>query len=41
MKYRASLKSARARDKDNRLIKRKGKLMVINKKNRRMNVTQA
>ena len=32
MKVLASLKSAKNRDKDCRLIRRKGKLLVINKK---------
>jgi large subunit ribosomal protein L36 len=41
MKYRSSLQAVKKRDKDNRLIKRKGRLMIINKKNPRMKVTQA
>lgn len=40
MKVLASLKSARKRDKDCRLIRRKGKLIVINKKNPRLKARQ-
>ena len=40
MKVLASLKSAKKRDKDCRLIKRKGKLIVINKKNPRLKARQ-
>ena len=40
MKVLASLKSAKKRDKDCRLIRRKGKLMVINKKNPRLKARQ-
>ena len=36
MKVLASLKSAKNRDKDCRIIRRKGKLLVINKKNPRL-----
>ena len=35
-----SLKSAKKRDKDCRLIRRKGKLIVINKKNPRLKARQ-
>jgi large subunit ribosomal protein L36 len=41
MKYKSSLQAVKKRDKNNRLIKRNGKLMVINKKNPRMKVIQA
>ena len=34
MKVKNSLKSLRARHRDNRLIKRKGRLFVINKNNK-------
>jgi len=40
MKIVNSLKSAKARDKDCRIIKRKGRLYVINKKNPRMKARQ-
>lgn len=40
MKIRSSLKSAKKRDKNNQIIKRKGKLLVINKKNPKMKVRQ-
>ena len=40
MKVLASLKSAKKRDKDCRLIRRKGKLIVINKKNPRLKARQ-
>lgn len=40
MKVLASLKSAKKRDKDCRLIRRKGKLLVINKKNPRLKARQ-
>ena len=40
MKVLASLKSAKKRDKDCRLIRRKGKLIVINKKNPRLKASQ-
>ena len=40
MKVLASLKNAKKRDKDCRLIRRKGKLIVINKKNPRLKARQ-
>ena len=40
MKVLASLKSAKKRDKDCRLIRRKGKLIVINKINPRRKARQ-
>ena len=40
MKVLASLKSAKKRDKNCRLIRRKGKLLVINKKNPRLKARQ-
>ncbi len=40
MKVLASLKTAKKRDKDCRLIRRKGKLLVINKKNPRLKARQ-
>ncbi|MFN7001046.1 type B 50S ribosomal protein L36 [Elioraea tepidiphila] len=40
MRIRNSLRSAKARDKNNRLVRRKGRLYVINKKNPRMKVRQ-
>ena len=40
MKVRNSLKSLRARHRDNRIVRRKGRLYVINKKNPRMKVRQ-
>ena len=40
MKYRSSLQAVRKRDKDNKLVKRKGKLMILNKKRPRMKVVQ-
>ncbi|WP_291297177.1 type B 50S ribosomal protein L36 [Elioraea sp.] len=40
MRIRNSLKTAKARDKNNRLVRRKGRLYVINKKNPRMKVRQ-
>ena len=40
MRIRNSLKSAKARDKNNRLVRRKGRIFVINKKNPRMKVRQ-
>jgi len=40
MKVRNSLKSLRNRHRDNRLIKRKGRLYVINKNNRRFKARQ-
>ena len=38
MKVRSSLKNLKTRDRNNKLVKRKGKLYVINKKNPRMNM---
>ncbi len=40
MKIRNSLKSAKARDKDNFVVRRKGRLYVLNKKNPRMKTRQ-
>ena len=40
MKVLSSLKSAKTRDKDNRVVRRKGRLYVINKKNPRMKARQ-
>ncbi|MEO1206683.1 MAG: type B 50S ribosomal protein L36 [Pseudomonadota bacterium] len=40
MKVRASLKSLRSRHRDNRLVRRKGKLFVINKTQRRFKARQ-
>jgi large subunit ribosomal protein L36 len=40
MRIRNSLKTAKVRDKNNRLVRRKGRLYVINKKNPRMKVRQ-
>ena len=40
MKTRSSLKSAKVRDKNCRVIKRKGKLLVINKYNQKFKVRQ-
>ncbi|MBL6621749.1 MAG: 50S ribosomal protein L36 [Rickettsiales bacterium] len=40
MKIVNSLKSAKKRDKDCRVIKRRGRLYVINKKNPRMKARQ-
>ena len=40
MKVLASLKSAKNRDKDCRVIRRKGRVLVINKKNPRLNAKQ-
>ena len=40
MKIVNSLKSVKARDKNNRVIKRRGRLYVINKKNPRMKARQ-
>ena len=40
MKVRNSLKSAKIRDKDCRVVRRKGRLYVINKKNPRFKVRQ-
>ena len=40
MKVRNSLKTARTRDKDCRLVRRKGRVYVINKKNPRFKARQ-
>jgi large subunit ribosomal protein L36 len=40
MRIRNSLRSAKGRDKNNRLVRRRGRLYVINKKNPRMKVRQ-
>ncbi|MCC7428919.1 MAG: 50S ribosomal protein L36 [Alphaproteobacteria bacterium] len=40
MRIRNSLKSARVRDKNNRLVRRRGRLYIINKKNPRMKTRQ-
>ena len=40
MKVRASLRSAKMRDKNCQIVKRKGKLFVINKRNPRFKVRQ-
>lgn len=40
MKKRNSLKSAKLRDKDCRVVRRKGRVFVINKKNPRFKVRQ-
>ena len=40
MKVRNSLKSAKIRDKDCRVVRRKGRVYVINKKNPRFKVSQ-
>tara|TARA_B100001179_G_scaffold194040_1_gene151768 strand:+ start:337 stop:462 length:126 start_codon:yes stop_codon:yes gene_type:complete len=40
MKVRHSLKSAKNRDKNNKLVRRKGRIYVINKKNPRMKARQ-
>lgn len=40
MKVRASLRSAKLRDKNCQVVKRKGKLYVINKRNPRFKVRQ-
>lgn len=40
MKVRNSLKSLRSRHRDNRLVRRKGRLYVINKTNRRFKARQ-
>lgn len=40
MKVRASLRSAKTRDKNCQVVKRKGKLYVINKRNPRFKVRQ-
>ena len=40
MKVRHSLKSAKNRDKDCKLVRRKGRIYIINKKNPRMKARQ-
>jgi large subunit ribosomal protein L36 len=40
MKVRNSLKSLRARHRDNRLVRRKGRVYVVNKTNRRFKARQ-
>ena len=40
MKVKCSLKSAKRRDKDCKLVRRKGRVYVINKKNPRMKARQ-
>ena len=40
MKVKCSLKSAKTRDKDGKLVRRKGRIYVINKKNPRMKTRQ-
>tara|TARA_Y100001936_G_C15797494_1_gene519732 strand:- start:249 stop:374 length:126 start_codon:yes stop_codon:yes gene_type:complete len=40
MKVKCSLKSAKMRDKDCKLVRRKGRVYVINKKNPRMKARQ-
>ncbi|GIX11448.1 MULTISPECIES: type B 50S ribosomal protein L36 [unclassified Elioraea] len=40
MRIRNSLRSAKTRDKNNRLVRRRGRLYIINKKNPRMKVRQ-
>jgi len=40
VKIRNSLKSAKARDKNNFVVRRKGRLYVLNKKNPRMKTRQ-
>ncbi len=40
MKGKCSLKSAKTRDKDCKLVRRKGRIYVINKKNPRMKARQ-
>ncbi len=40
MKIRNSLKTAKTRDKDCRLVRRKGRVYVINKKNPRFKARQ-
>ncbi|MGQ0742521.1 MAG: type B 50S ribosomal protein L36 [Alphaproteobacteria bacterium] len=40
MKVRNSLRSLRRRDKNNRIIRRKGRTYIINKKNPRMKARQ-
>ena len=40
MKVRCSLKSAKLRDKDCKIVRRKGRLYVINKKNPKFKMRQ-
>ena len=40
MKVRNSLRSLRKRDKNNRIVRRKGRTYIINKKNPRMKARQ-
>ena len=40
MKVRNSLKSAKLRDKDCKIVRRKGRVYIINKKNQRMKARQ-
>jgi large subunit ribosomal protein L36 len=40
MKIKSSLKTAKIRDKNNQLVRRKGRLYVINKTNPRMKARQ-
>ncbi len=40
MKIFNSLKSVKGRDRNNRLVRRKGRVYIINKKNPRMKVRQ-
>ena len=40
MKVRSSLKTAKTRDKNNKLVRRKGRIYVINKKKPRMKARQ-
>ena len=40
MKIRNSLKSLRTRHRDNRLVRRKGRIYIINKTNRRFKARQ-
>jgi len=40
MKVLKSLKSAKTRDRDCRIVRRKGKVLVINKKNPRLKARQ-
>lgn len=40
MKVKSSLKSWKKRDKNNRVVRRRGKVYVINKKNPRMKAVQ-
>jgi len=40
MKVRNSLRSLKKRDKDNKLVRRKGRTYIINKKNPRMKARQ-